>query len=159
MARVIWKSLRPDSLRKALELCKEHAREKRNLSVERIAEEMGVTDHWTLYKWINTGRIPANMIRPYETACGIDYVMRWLVASSNKLIIDLPTGRHAKAADMQVLQELMTTCAGQLLAFYGGKANAHDALTAIQNAMEGLAWHRGNVEKHSQPELELGGNP
>lgn len=35
-------------------------KERHNLSVERIAERMGLTDHWTVYKWIQTGRIPAN---------------------------------------------------------------------------------------------------
>jgi hypothetical protein len=34
-----WNALQPSSLRQALELCKEYARERRNLSVERIAEK------------------------------------------------------------------------------------------------------------------------
>lgn len=33
MTRRNWKRIRPHSLRYALELCKEHARERRNLSV------------------------------------------------------------------------------------------------------------------------------
>ena len=155
MSRRNWKRIQPTSLRNALELCKDHAKERHNLSVERIAESMGLTDHWTVYKWIQSGRIPANMIRPYETACGIDYVTRWLAASSGRLLIDIPTGRKADAADMQALQELLNTAVGQLLQFYGGKAEASDTLSAIQQAMEGLAWHRGNVEKHAQPELDF----
>ena len=155
MSRRNWKRIQPTSLRNALELCKDHAKERHNLSVERIAESMGLTDHWTVYKWIQTGRIPANMIRPYETACGIDYVTRWLAASSGRLLIDIPTGRKADAADMQALQELLNTAVGQLLQFYGGKAEAGDTLAAIQQAMEGLAWHRGNVQKHAQPELDF----
>ena len=155
MIRRNWKRIQPTSLRHALELCKDFAKERHNLSVERIAERMGLTDHWTVYKWIQTGRIPANMIRPYETACGIDYVTRWLAASSGRLLIDIPTGRKADAADMQALQELLNTAVGQLLQFYGGKAEAGDTLAAIQQAMEGLAWHRGNVQKHAQPELDF----
>ena len=80
MTRRNWKRIQPTSLRNALELCKDHAKERHNLSVERVAERMGLTDLWTVYKWIQTGRIPANMIRPYEVACGIDYVTRWLAA-------------------------------------------------------------------------------
>ena len=155
MIRRNWKRIQPTSLRNALELCKDFAKERHNLSVERIAESMGLTDHWTVYKWIQSGRIPANMIRPYETACGIDYVTRWLAASSGRLLIDIPTGRKADAADMQALQELLNTAVGQLLQFYGGKAEAGDTLAAIQQAMEGLAWHRGNVQKHAQPELDF----
>lgn len=155
MSQRNWKRTQPTSLRNALELCKDYAKARHNLSVERIAERMGLTDHWTVYKWIQTGRIPANLIRPYEAACGIDYVTRWLAASSGRLLIDIPTGRIATAADMQELQTVLTTAVGQLLQFHGGKAEAHDTLAAIQQATEGLAWHHRNVEKHAQPELDF----
>lgn len=150
-----WKRAIPTSLRHALELCKDHARERHNLSVERIAERMGLPDHWAVYKWIQTGRIPANLIPAYEAVCGINFVTRWLAAAAGMLVIAPPTGRDATAADMQVLQELLNTAVGQLLQFYAGKAQAPEALASIQQAMEGLAWHRGNVEKHAQPELDF----
>ncbi|AOE92049.1 hypothetical protein LBM341_03799 (plasmid) [Ralstonia solanacearum] len=54
-----WKRIRPTSLRHALELCKDYAKERHNLSVERIAESMGLADHWTLYKWFQNGRMQA----------------------------------------------------------------------------------------------------
>lgn len=50
MSRRNWKHIQPTSLRQALELCKDHAKERHNLSVERIAERMGLADHWALYK-------------------------------------------------------------------------------------------------------------
>jgi len=155
MTRRNWKRIRPSSLRHALELCKDYAKERHNLSVERIAEHMGLTDHWTLYKWFQNGRMPLNLVRPFEAACGIDFVTRWQTASAGKLLIDIPTGRKADAADMQALQELLNTAVGQLLQFYGGKAEAVDTLTAIHAAMAGLAWHKVNIEKHDQPELDL----
>ena len=155
MTRRNWNRIQPTSLRHALELCKDYAKARHNLSVERIAERMGLDDHWTLYKWISNARMPAVCIRSYETACGIDYATRWLAASANRLLIDIPTGRNASAADMQALQELLNTAVGQLLQFYGGKSPAADTLAAIQQAMEGLAWHRRNVEKHTQPELDF----
>lgn len=155
MSRRNWKRIQPTSLRHALELCKDHARERLNLSVELIAERMGMTDHWTVYKWIQSGRIPANMIRPYEMACGIDFVTRWIAASSGRLLIDVPVGRNASAADIQALQELLHAAVGQLIKFYGGTADAPEALAAIQQGMEGLAWHKRNVEKHLQPEFEF----
>ncbi|KMN33097.1 hypothetical protein B0T40_12705 [Chromobacterium haemolyticum] len=157
MTKRNWKRVQPSSLRNALELCKDYAKERHNLSVERIADRMGLSDHWTVYKWIQTGRIPANMIRAYETVCGINYATRWLAASGGSLLIDIPSGRIASAEDMQTLQSVLNDAAGRLLQFYAGKAQATDTLAAIQQAMEGLAWHRGNVEKHMQPELELGG--
>ena len=157
MTRRNWKRIQPTSLRNALELCKDHAKERHNLSVERIAESMGLTDHWTVYKWIQTGRIPANMIRPYETACGIDYVTRWLAASSGRLLIDIPTGRGVTAEDILSLHSVMNAAATQILDFYEKtpRPDVADVLAAIQEAMQTLAWHRGNVEKRDQPELDF----
>lgn len=152
-----WKRVQPTGLRNALELCKDHAREMRHRSVERIAEEMGLTDHWALYKWLQSGRMPVNLVRPYETSCGIDFVTRWLACSEGRLLISIPTGRHADPIEMAALQGVMHEAVGKLLAFYSGKADAEETLGAIQQAMEGLAWHRGNVQKHAQPELELDG--
>lgn len=60
---------------------------------------------------------------------------------------------------MQALQELLTTAAGKLLAFYANTIEADEALAAIQAAMEGLAWHRGNVSQTQNPQLELEGQP
>ncbi|MBA1271622.1 MULTISPECIES: hypothetical protein [Pseudomonas] len=155
MNRRYWKNVQATSLRGAMELCKDFAKEAHNKSVERIAIDMGETDHWTLYKWFQTGRMPANMIRPFEQACGCDYVTRWINASAGRLTIDIPTGRRCTAKDTQALQELLTTAAGKLLAFYAKTCEAEETLAAIQAAMEGLAWHRGNVSQSQQPQLEL----
>ena len=46
-----WKRIQPSSLRDALRLCKDHALEKKNYSVERIADLMGITAD-LLYKWL-----------------------------------------------------------------------------------------------------------
>lgn len=159
MNRRRWKNIQPTSLRHALELCKDFAKEAQNASVERIAVEMGLSDHWALYKWLQTGRMPANLIRPYECACKCDYVTRWIAASAGRLTIEIPTGRNCTAQDTQALQELLTTAAGNLLAFYAKNSEADETLAAIQAAMEGLAWHRGNVSQTQNPQLELEGQP
>lgn len=156
MSRRNWKKVQPTSLRHAMELCKDHAREQRNYSVERIAEEMGQEDHWTLYKWFQSGRMPAVLIPAFEAACGIDFVSRWLATRSGKLTIDIPTGRTVKASDVVALQEVLHSAVGSLLAFYDDKKEVAETLADITNALESLAWHKGNVEQHSQPQLELG---
>lgn len=150
-----WKQYVPDSLRSALEGCKDYAREKHNKSVERIAAEMGLTDHWSLYKWLQNGRMPASLLLPYENTCGINLISRWLAASSGKLLIDIPTGRGAAAQDIQTLQEQLHQVTGLLMDFYANKATAEDTLEGVQNAMQSLAWHRGNVQQHQQPQLEF----
>lgn len=150
-----WKRIQPHSLRHALELCKEFARERRNLSIERIAVEMGVTDHWTIYKWIQTGRIPANMIRPYEVACGIDYVTRWMASSCGKLLIDMPTGRALVETDMVDMHSGFGAAMQMLMDFHAGKADADKTLEALTNHMQQVAFHHINVGKHATPEFEF----
>lgn len=156
MSRRNWKKLHPTSLRHALELCKDYAKEKHNLSVERIAERMGEADHWTVYKWLQNGRMPAVLIPAYEAACGIDFVTRWLAGASGKLLIAVPTGRKLKTTDVAALQENLHGTVTALMNFYNGKSEAETTLAAITHSMESLAWHRGNIEQHNQPQLELG---
>ncbi|PTS85509.1 hypothetical protein DBR00_06960 [Pseudomonas sp. HMWF032] len=156
MKRRNWKSAQPNSIRQAMEWSLEYAKERHNLSVERIAERMGQANHWTLYKWTSEGRMPAVSIPAFEHVCGINLVSRWLAATGSKLLIDMPTGRACSTDDMQDLQAALHTATGALLAFYNGTADAAATLAAIQTGLEGLAWHRGNVQQHAHPQLELG---
>ncbi|UDF35599.1 UNVERIFIED_ORG: hypothetical protein LHJ69_00425 [Shinella sp. XGS7] len=152
-----WKRIQPNSLRHALELCKDHAREKLNRSVERIADEMGVADHWTVYKWLQTGRIPANLIRPFETACGIDYVTRWLAGSSGRLLIEMPSGRALKSTDVVALHGSFAEALQLLTDYYAGKGKTapEEALAALTLHLEQVCWHRANVAQFSTPELDF----
>lgn len=155
MTRRSWKNVRATSLRHALELCKEHGKERLNLSVERIAEQMGMADHWTLYKWISEGRMPAVMIPAYEATTGANFVTQWLATRSGMVIYPIPTGRQCNEQDIQQLQALLHATTGALMQFYAGSVEAEPTLAAIKNAMETLAWHHGNVDAHDQPQLEL----
>lgn len=157
MSRARWKRAFPTSLRHALELCKDHAQKAHNLSVERLAERMGLADHWVLYKWVSSGRMPAVMIPAYEAACGCQYVTRWFASASGGVLIDMPTGRRCDARDVQELQARLHTSVGALMAFYDGTADVPATLAAVQQSLEGLAWHRRNVAQHQQPQLDLGG--
>ena len=150
-----WKRIQPRSLRHAMELCIQFAKEKHNLSVERIAERMGLANHWNLYKWMENGRMPAVSIPAFELACGIDFVTRHLAASAHKLLIDMPTGKKADATDINELQGGMTDAIGLLIKFYQGGAEAGETIAAISSSLSEMAWHRENVRKHSEPELSL----
>ena len=150
-----WKRLQPTSLRHALELCKDYARERHNRSVERIADAMGVTDHWTVYKWLQTGRIPANLIRPFESACGIDYVTRWIAASAGKLVVEVPTGRHLKETDVVALHNGFGAALQLLTDLYAGKADPAPTIAALTAHLEDVAWHRANVAQFTMPQLDF----
>lgn len=150
-----WKRIQPTSLRHALELCKDHARERLNRSVERIADEMGVTDHWSVYKWLQTGRIPANLVRPFESACGIDYVTRWIAASAGKMLIDIPSGRKLQGSDVIALHNGFGSALQLLTDFYSGKAEPSATIEAITSHLADVAWHRANVAQFATPELDF----
>lgn len=155
MARRNWKRIRPNSLRHALELCKDYARDKHNLSIEQIAELMGLADHWALYKWLQNGRMPAVVIPAYEAACNTDFVTRWLSSRGGYLMVPMPTGRKIDTADVSALQESLHHTVTALMKFYAGNSEAEATLDAVASSMESLAWHRGNVEQYDCPQLEL----
>lgn len=157
MAKRNWKRVQPTSLIHALRLCKDYAKDVNSRSVERIADLIGVTDD-LLYKWLASGKLPAILIPPYENACGIDFVSRWLAVSNNNLVISIPTGRDVTATDVHQLQAVLNEAAGGIIAFASGDAEAVDVLSSIGQAMNALAWHHGNIKKHVQPELGFGGD-
>lgn len=150
-----WKRAHPRTMCQAVEWSLEYASEHR-LNPERIGERMGLHSHWVIYKWASEGRMPAVLIPAFEHACGINLVSRWLAATGGKLLVDLPTGRNCTPDDMQELQAVLHHTTGALLAFYNGTADADATLGALQSGLEALAWHRGNVQQHAHPQLELG---
>jgi hypothetical protein len=157
MTRRNWKSYQPSSLRDALQGCKDFATQRHNLSVERIAERMGLEDHWALYKWIANGRMPVVNLHPYEHACGIDLVTRYLAATAGKLLVAMPAGRQAQPADMVEINTGFAAALQLLTDFYAGgeKANPAATLQALRNHLEQVAYHQHNVANYATPELEF----
>lgn len=156
MTRRDWKRVRPNSLVAALRLCKEFAQERKNLSIERIADLMGVT-HDSLYKWLATGRLPGILLPAYENACGCHFASTWLATSAGKLVIEMPVGKKGSTPD---LLEVNAGCAAalQLLtAFYAnpGEADAAATLAALQTHLAQVAYHRANVATFTNPELDF----
>jgi len=158
MRRKYWKDRQPSSLRHGMELCLEFARFKHNRSVDQVADMMGLANKWTLYKWLENGRLPSILIRPFETACGIDYVTRYIAHSDHKLLIPIPTGRKATSRDGNTLQASFTDAVSLLLKFYEDRQAVDETLSSLYLVMEQLALHQGQVEKFKQPELDLEGS-
>lgn len=156
MTRRNWKRVQPTSLRHAIELCKDYARETHNISVERIAEIMDEESHWTVYGWLRDGSIPSRKILGYQHACHADFITRWLAHAAGKLLVDIPAGRLPDGEDVHQLQHTLNAAVGALLAFAAGRADEETTRHDLTLAMEGLAWHRENVTRAAQPELELG---
>lgn len=157
MATRNWKRFQPKSLPEAMAACLDYAREKHNLSVDQIADLMSMPNKWNLYKWVESGNMPLVRLRAFENACRCKFVSRWYAHSSGDLLISIPSGKPATAQDINQLQALLNEATGELIKFAAGNAQADVTLAAIQAAMEGLAWHHGNVAKHDQPEFDFGG--
>lgn len=154
MSRRNWKTWRPTSLQEAVEGCVQFAQDNHRRSVDRLADLVGESK-WTLYKWIQSGGIPAKKIAGFELACGRAYITEYLATSARKLVIDLPTGRLPAGSDIHALQESCTAAIGALLRFAEGKADAADTSDHLTAAMTRLAHERAQVERHAQPELSL----
>lgn len=157
MKRRNWKKVYPSTLRQAFELCLAHAKEKENLSIERVADRMGIESHWTLYKWLENGRMPAVQIRAFEHACGIDLVTQFFATSAHRLLIEIPRGALASEEDLLAMQGRLNDCVQSLVKFYKGDLPAEVTLESITAAMTDLAGHRSNVVKAMQPEIDLFG--
>jgi hypothetical protein len=145
----------PTNLRHAMELCLKDARRKHNRSVERVADLMGVANHWSLYKWMESGRLPAILIRPFEHACGAHYVTEYLATSAHRLLVEIPSGRPVADGDLVVLQLGVSEAVALLARFHRGEAEAGETIGALTRVMADLAGHRENVAKSMAPELAL----
>lgn len=156
MTRRNWKLARPNSAIDALRLCKEYAQEKKNLSIERIADRMGVT-HDSLYKWLSAGRLPFILLPAFEHACGCHFASEWAAASAGKVVISIPTGRNVTQGDLVELNSGFGAALQLLADYYNAphKADRTETLAALTNHLQQVAWHHANVAQFSTPELEF----
>ena len=156
MTRRNWKRVHPTSTIEALRLCKEFAQEKKNLSVERIADRMGAT-HDSLYKWLATGRLPLISLPAFELACGCHFCSEFLATTAGKLLVDIPTGASGNTADMVELNTGFAEALQLLTNFYANpaKTDPTETLAALTRHLQQVAYHQANVVQHATPELDF----
>jgi len=144
----------PSSLRAAFEADKAHATKHRRLNIERLAELLGTTPA-TLYKWIETDTMPVKVLLGWQHLTGANHVVRYLASREGAVVVSIPAGRAVDAEDIQVLQATLNGATGAVLDYHRGQCDRDAALGKIGVGLESLAWHRANVEKADQPELEF----
>lgn len=133
------------SVRDAIESCLAYARRTRKADVGEIAGVMGLKNKWVLYKWVESGRLPANQIPSFEAACGCADLSEALGLAAG--VLTFPT--HA---DGQT--RLSTTADAHLVVARGlsaaiaaerhGKYESESAL-ALDQAIDALRWLRDRV--------------
>lgn len=154
MSKTYWKRIVPHSLVKALNLTKEHGKEVKQLSVERIADRLAISDS-CLYKWLGDSAMPVNRVIAFEQACGINFVTQYLAHSQGYLLVPAPTGRKAQHRDLSELQLFMTEVMALIIKANDGQTSADSAIDSIKTLMEDLAFHQKNVAKQDLPQNEL----
>lgn len=145
------------SLEAAIQACLEHALKRHNRAPKRLAELMGVKLD-TLYKWIADCRFPANMIGSFEHACGATFLTQYLCAQAHLLAVEMPNGRRLLDTDVMELQQHIAEAMAMLIRFYKGQADRDDTVAELTTLMGEVGWHRANVERAQNPELELFGS-
>jgi len=150
--RLNWKRAVATSLLNGSDLCIKYAREKNNLSIEHIADQMG-ENHHTLYKWLAEARMPIKKLIAFESACGTCFITQYLAHANNKMLVDIPTGRKAEHRSINELGIFANQVMGMLLAFADGEQNQDEVLEAVTVLMADFAHQRGQIEKNKQPEL------
>lgn len=155
MRKRAWNTWQPTCLQEAVEGCLGFALDKHRRTVDQVADLVGESK-WTVYKWVQTGGIPAKKIAGFEHACGSHYVTRYLASSARKLLVDIPTGRLAAPSDVAALQASCTAAIAALIDYAAGRTDAADTHSSLTAAMTALAQERAQIERYFQPELDLG---
>lgn len=151
-----WKSVRPASLSEAFELCIEFAAEHRR-PVKVLADLLGV-EVKTLYRWLAETSMPLNRVRQFETFCGASFVSEYLcLAHGNKVVVEIPTGKKAGVVEVAQVQANAAAAMALLARFYVDGLGAEETLSAMTSTLSEFAYHRQNVMKTWEPELELFG--
>ena len=135
-------------------MCKDYAKAKHNLSVERIADEMGLTAV-RLYQHLENGDMPFNRVRSYQRACHCNFVTLYMAHGDDCMLIKIPTGKKVTDEQMLNINATFHKALTHLTDFYKQAENPELALAALTEHMATTAWHRMNVEKTLQPEFDF----
>ena len=149
-----WKRYQPKDLRDALRACKEYARDSKRLSVERIADLMGISAD-CLYKWLSDAKMPVASVPAYEHICGAHFVTEYLAAGSGRLVVTIPAGLPAGVEDLAELQAQIADTVARLVRCYRSGEDVAGTRDGLTGSLQSLAWHRENVLHLEHPELDL----
>jgi len=155
MSRRTWSHMQPTTIGAAMETCLLYARERHNLSVDRVADRMGA-NKWSIYKWTANGRMPTALIRPFEHACQSPaWLTKHLCHGAHLLAVPIPTGRRIQPARINELQAACARSIELLAELPSGLMTPAAVVTQLTTTMEMIAAIRAAVQ-HEETELPLG---
>lgn len=146
----------PNSLEDAVEMNVEAAAKLRR-PAKVMADLMGV-ELKTYYRWLADTSMPLNRVRQFEAFCGASFVSDYLcTAAGNRVVIPIATGKRAAVGDVADVQANAAAAMALLARFYVDGVGTEETLAAMTRTLSEFAYHRQNVMKTGQPELELFG--
>lgn len=148
------KSHRPTSLAEAFDLDEAHALQMHRRPRKQM-EELMDTDRTTYGRWVTDCRMPTSLLLQFSQFCGSTNVIEYLALACGKLVISIPTGKKAKASNLGEMQANFGKAVMLLEQFYQGQSDLSETLGVLNEVLSQVAYHRENVTKAGQPELEL----
>lgn len=104
---------------------------------------------------MENGRMPTIMIRPFEYACGCNYVTQHIAATAGFILVRIPTGKKPSKDELLNLQTGFNDALNKLVTFYETHENCDEVIGALDDTLTKIASHKLNVTKAIQPEFEL----
>lgn len=126
----------------AIRECLDHAKRVLYRDVASLAELMSLDNKWVLFKWAETGRIPAIAIPAFEEACGSNALSKCLAEAAGGLTIPAPTGRLARVTTSAETHLLAASAIAKAVSAEIDHSKTDEAIRAINGAIEALAWLR-----------------
>lgn len=123
----------------AVDACLAHAKSDLFRSIADVASAMSTNPkHDTVYKWLQTGRLPLAEIPAFEQACGANHVSEYLAACGGYLLIKAPVAQGLPQLEFarvqcQVAKAILATSTALVDA-----AQAPDAVNALTVAINSL---------------------
>lgn len=147
----------PSSLDEAIERQLDAAT-KLGLPPKRMADLMGV-ELKTYYRWLSENSMPLNRVRQFEAFCRASFVSEYLcMAHGNRVVIAIPSGRKATPTDLADMQATVTAAIAKLMRFCQDRTGAAETVAELTVALSQMAYHRENVLKAAEPELDMFGD-
>lgn len=127
------------------------------LPPKRMADLMGV-ELKTYYRWLADSSMPLNRVRQFEAFCKASHISEYLcTAQGNKVVVAIASGKKAMVAELAEVQANAADAMALLARFYQDKVGLAETVAALTAVLSQVAYHRENVMKTGEPELELFG--
>lgn len=122
---------------------------------KKMADLMGV-EVKTYYRWLAESSMPLNRVRQFEAFCKASHISEYLcTAQGSQVVVSIPMGKKAAVADMADVQINAANAIALLARFYQDKDGLAETVAALTTVLSQVAYHRENVMKTGEPELEL----